>query len=150
MLSIVNARILVRSIPIAQLAACRSASDGAGQVRMPGRRRGFAASGSFEAQAADAADPSFWHGIHIADAGLGRALWRGELDDLAQRAAVEAYLRPWRRGASRLEFASVLEQIGFVITVLGDGPRKPDAGRKKLRDALDAILAQLHSATGVS
>ena len=100
-----------------------------------------------EARSADTANPSFWNGVNVADAGLGRELWRGELDDSAQRAAVEAYLKPWRRGASRLEFASVLEQMEFIIAVLGDGSKKPGE-RKKLASALETIATQLRSATG--
>jgi tetratricopeptide (TPR) repeat protein len=98
-----------------------------------------------EARLADATNPNFFNGVVVADVGLGRGLLRGELEDSAQQEVVEAYLRPWKRGASRLKFASVLEQMEFVIAVLGDGPKKSAARRKKLQGALEAITVRLRS-----
>jgi hypothetical protein len=101
-----------------------------------------------EALALEAKDPSFWSGITAADVALGRALWHRGVDAVVQGEIVEAYLKPWRRGASRLEFASVFEQLAFVRTVL-EG-ENADPVRRELCSALGAIEAQLHSQTGLA
>src|SRR5262249_20798724 len=71
-----------------------------------------------ESRDRDEADPSFWNGVPLADVALGRALVQGQLDANVQQEIIAAYLKPWRRGASALPFASVLEQIEFLIIVL--------------------------------
>ena len=62
---------------------------------------------------------------------------------------IAAYLRPWRRGASPLQFSSVLEQIEFLIAILIDGAGAPEQGSEPLCAGLRAIAAQLRAATGV-
>jgi tetratricopeptide (TPR) repeat protein len=100
-----------------------------------------------QASAADRDDPNFWHAAALADVALGLALRRGSLDDEEQRTIIEAYLRAWRRGASAIKFASVLEQIEFVRAILCD-----DSGhaRADLCHALSTIADRLRSVTGVS
>jgi tetratricopeptide (TPR) repeat protein len=95
-----------------------------------------------EARRRDSENPDFWTGVALADIALGRALLQGRLDDGVQQDAIAAYLRPWRRGGSALQFASVMEQIDFLIVILSD--------KTALRDGLNAIKTQLTAATGVS
>jgi hypothetical protein len=45
-----------------------------------------------------------------------------------QTEMIEAYLKPWRRGASRLKFASVVENFEFIPAVPDDLP-SDSAGR---------------------
>jgi tetratricopeptide (TPR) repeat protein len=103
-----------------------------------------------EARTADTDDPSFSNGVPFADIALGRALLRRRLDESVQQEVVGAYLRPWRRGASALEFASVLEQFDFLIQILGGESPEQHSDRSRLRAALRAIAAQLRAATGVA
>jgi hypothetical protein len=95
-----------------------------------------------EAQTLDNDDPNFWNGVALADVALGRALLLGQLDEKVQQQVIAAYLRPWRRGASALQFSSVLEQMEFLIDILASHPA--------LGGAISAIVAQLRGATGVA
>jgi tetratricopeptide (TPR) repeat protein len=95
-----------------------------------------------EAQTLDNDDPNFWNGVALADVALGRALLLGQLDEKVQQQVIAAYLRPWRRGASALQFSSVLEQMEFLIDILASHPA--------LGGATGAIVAQLRGATGVA
>jgi hypothetical protein len=104
-----------------------------------------------EARARDHDNPEFWTGVALADVALGRELLKGCLDSEIQTNVIAAYLRPWRRGASALKFASVLEQFEFLIAILTPEPGStPDAERASLCTGLTAILTQLRTATGVA
>jgi CHAT domain-containing protein len=104
-----------------------------------------------QARPADAREPKFWNAVYIADAALGRALWKGDLAEPQRSAAVtEAYLRPWRRGGSPLQFASIIETLDFIAAVLDDGGTDSDAIRARLSEALRAIARDLDVKTGVS
>ena len=98
---------------------------------------------------ADAGEPEFWNAIILADVLLGRALTSGEVaKPECQKAVIEAYLRPWKRGGSPLKFASVLEQIDFVAEVLtGDRPAASKETRAALVTALRFIAGRLRAAT---
>ena len=102
-----------------------------------------------EAALADAGEPEFWNAIILADVLLGRALTSGEVvKPECQKAVIEAYLRPWKRGGSPLKFASVLEQIDFVAEVLtGDRPAASKETRAALVTALRFIAGRLRAAT---
>jgi tetratricopeptide (TPR) repeat protein len=95
-----------------------------------------------EAQTLDNDDPNFWNGVALADVALGRTLLLGQLDEKVQQQVIEAYLRPWRCGASALQFSSVLEQMEFLIDILARHPA--------LGGGIGAIVAQLRGATGVA
>jgi hypothetical protein len=104
-----------------------------------------------EARTRDHDNPEFWNGVALADIALGRELLKGHLDGDVQRDVIGAYLRPWRRGASALKFASVLEQFEFLIAILGQElGETPDVKRGALRAGLQTILTQLRAATGVA
>jgi CHAT domain-containing protein len=104
-----------------------------------------------KAQSADDGEPSFWNGVHLADVTIGRVLASGRLvEPYRQDEVIEAYLRPWRRGASPLKFQSVLEQMTFVAEVLTDGPNETKADRAKLVKAIRSIIERLRAATKVS
>jgi hypothetical protein len=104
-----------------------------------------------EAKSADEREPKFWNGVYIADAALGRALWQQKLAEPQYSMAVtEAYLRPWRRGGSLLQFASVLETLEFIAAVLEDGGDGTAEVRARLSVALREIARDLDAKTGVS
>jgi hypothetical protein len=67
---------------------------------------------------------SIWDAMARGDVACARFLLSDAGADLVERqtAMVEAYLRPWRRGASRLKFASVLENFEFIGAMLDDVP----------------------------
>ena len=102
-----------------------------------------------KAREADVDNPDFWNGVPVADIALGRALLQGRLDASTQQEVVAGYLRPWRRGASAVQFGSVLEQLDFLIQIL-DGEPAGDNQRLPLCVGLRAIAAQLRAATGVA
>lgn len=102
-----------------------------------------------KAREADVDNPDFWNGVPVADIALGRALLQGRLDASTQQEVVAAYLRPWRRGASAVQFGSVLEQLDFLIQIL-DGEPAGDGQRLPLCVGLRAIAGQLRAATGVA
>jgi hypothetical protein len=83
--------------------------------------------------------------VALADIALGRGLLQGRLDGAVQQDVIAAYLRPWRRGASALKFASVLEQIEFLIAILTQPDEVPEGGA--LCAGLHAIMTQLRAAT---
>ena len=104
-----------------------------------------------EARTRDHDNPEFWNAVALADIALGRELLKGRLDGDVQRDVIAAYLRPWRRGASALKFASVLEQFEFLIAILAREPGSaPDVTKDALCAGLNAILTQLRAATGVA
>lgn len=98
-----------------------------------------------EARTRDNEDPDFWSGVALADIALGRGLLQGRLDGAVQQDVIAAYLRPWRRGASALKFASVLEQIELLIAILTQPDEVPEGGA--LCAGLHAIMTQLRAAT---
>jgi tetratricopeptide (TPR) repeat protein len=102
------------------------------------------------ARMADGGEPGFWNAVTLADVVIGRALASGKLiEPESQKDVIEAYLRPWRRGASRLKFDSVLEQMEFVAEVLREGPASSKAARAGLVKALRSIIDHLRAATKV-
>src|SRR5262249_429803 len=82
-----------------------------------------------EAQTLDNDDPNFWNGVALADVALGRALLLGQLDEKVQQQVIAAYLLPSRRGASALQFSSVLEQTEFLIDIFCQPPGVGRRGR---------------------
>jgi CHAT domain-containing protein len=123
-----------------------------GKLQVPKDMDALLTQAEADAAAAYVDDPQFWHAVAVADVVLGRALLTGDLHLSARQAGVvEAYLKPWRRGASALQFASVLEQIDFVAAVLKDDTgAQPALGRKQMCEALQAIALQLRAATQVT
>jgi hypothetical protein len=102
---------------------------------------------------ADETEPSFWNAITSADVKLMRLL---ALDISAipveaewQNEVVEAYLQPWRRGASSLKFASVLEHLEFVAEVLTDGAEQGVSRRYTLSIATRSIAERLRTISRV-
>jgi hypothetical protein len=85
--------------------------------------------------------PDFWSRVALADIALGRELLQGRLDSAVQRDVIAAYLRLWRRGASALKFASVLEQIEFVIAILTPGQNQVADGQAALCAGLRTIVS---------
>jgi hypothetical protein len=93
----------------------------------------------------DEREVSIWDSMARGDVALARFLLSDT--DMADRqtAMVEAYLRPWQRGASRLKFASVLENFEFIGAMLDDAPSEA----AQLGTALRAAARRLREETRV-
>jgi len=94
----------------------------------------------------DEREVSIWDAMARGDVALARLLLSDA--DVADRqtAMVEAYLRPWRRGASRLKFASVLENFEFIGAMLDDALSE---AAQRLGTALRAAARRLREETRV-
>ena len=93
----------------------------------------------------DRAEPRFWTLVALGDVALGRHLLANDLGGAdRQNEVAAAYLRAWKRGASRLKFSSVLENLRFVAATLNGLAPATD-----LQAALVAIATRLAAETGV-
>lgn len=68
----------------------------------------------------DGEEPTFWRGVALAEVKLLRSMRGKNLDKSNCQEIVDAYLKMWNRGGSRLKLNSVFEQLDFFYDVISD------------------------------
>lgn len=88
-------------------------------------------------------NPDFWNSVVKPDCDIVIALARGSLKD-DKKEILQGYIRAQQRGASQVQFGSVLEHIEFLMDVASEAPR---ATKKLAAEArvLQEIVDQLNN-----
>jgi len=85
-------------------------------------------------------DPDFWNSVVKPDCDIAIALARGSLKD-DQQEILQGYIRAKQRGASQVQFGSVLEHVEFVKEMAAEAPRAKSMTAEV--KALGEIVARL-------